>query len=107
MLVAISGGAGFLGLHLARRVLADGDAVRTLDLAPLEDDELERGVEAIRGDVRAEAECGRSCTGLTSSCTRRRRCRSSRHARRFARSTSTVRRRCSPPRSRRACGASS
>ena len=56
MLVAISGGAGFLGLHLARRVLAGGDAVRTLDIAPLEDDELERGVEAIHGDVRAEAD---------------------------------------------------
>ena len=29
---AISGGAGFLGLHLARRLLADGHEVRTLDL---------------------------------------------------------------------------
>ncbi len=56
MLVAISGGAGFLGLHLARRVLAGGDAVRTLDVAPFEDDELERGVEALHGDVRSEAD---------------------------------------------------
>ena len=40
---AISGGAGFLGLHLARRLLADGHEVRTLDLAPLDDAELERG----------------------------------------------------------------
>ena len=32
-LVSISGGAGFLGLHLARRVLAEGSAVRTLDVA--------------------------------------------------------------------------
>jgi nucleoside-diphosphate-sugar epimerase len=56
MLVSISGGAGFLGLHLARRVLADGNGVRTLDVAPLEDDALERGVEAIRGDVRSEAD---------------------------------------------------
>ena len=36
-LVSISGGAGFLGLHLARRVLADGGTVRTLDVAPLDD----------------------------------------------------------------------
>ena len=49
---AISGGAGFLGLHLARRLLADGHDVRTLDLAPLDDDELERDVEELRGDVR-------------------------------------------------------
>ena len=49
---AISGGAGFLGLHLARRLLADGHDVRTLDLAPLDDAELERGVEELRGDVR-------------------------------------------------------
>src|ERR687888_494011 len=34
---AISGGAGFLGLHLARRLLADGHEVRTLDVVPLDD----------------------------------------------------------------------
>jgi nucleoside-diphosphate-sugar epimerase len=50
---AISGGAGFLGLHLARRLLADGHDVRTLDLAPLDDPELERSVEELRGDVRS------------------------------------------------------
>jgi nucleoside-diphosphate-sugar epimerase len=50
---AISGGAGFLGLHLARRLLADGHEVRTLDPAPLDDAELERRVEEVRGDVRS------------------------------------------------------
>jgi nucleoside-diphosphate-sugar epimerase len=49
---AISGGAGFLGLHLARRLLADGHEVRTLDLAPLDEPELERRVEELRGDIR-------------------------------------------------------
>ncbi len=53
-LVSISGGAGFLGLHLARRVRADGAAVRTLDLAALDDRELESGVEEVRGDIRSE-----------------------------------------------------
>ncbi|SRR5712691_2566183 len=52
MLWAISGGAGFLGLHLARRLLADGHQVRTLDVVPLDDAELERSVEERRGDVR-------------------------------------------------------
>lgn len=52
MLYAISGGAGFLGLHLARRLLADEHQVRTLDVAPLDDPELEESVEELRGDVR-------------------------------------------------------
>jgi nucleoside-diphosphate-sugar epimerase len=49
---AISGGAGFLGLHLSRRLLADGHQVRSLDVAPLDDPELEGSVEELRGDVR-------------------------------------------------------
>src|SRR5918911_4688904 len=49
---AISGGAGFLGLHLARRLLADGHRVRTLDVAPLDEPALEADVEELRGDVR-------------------------------------------------------
>jgi nucleoside-diphosphate-sugar epimerase len=53
-LVSISGGAGFLGLHLARRVLADGAAVRTLDVVALDDRELERGVDEVRGDIRSD-----------------------------------------------------
>src|SRR5262245_40020027 len=52
MLWAVSGGAGFLGLHLARRLLADGHAVRSLDLAPLDEPDLASGVEELRGDVR-------------------------------------------------------
>jgi nucleoside-diphosphate-sugar epimerase len=48
--VAISGGAGFLGLHLARRLLADGHAVRTLDLVPLDAPGL-GDVEELLGDV--------------------------------------------------------
>ena len=52
MLYSISGGAGFLGLHLARRLLAEGHQVRTLDVVPLDDVELERSVEELRGDIR-------------------------------------------------------
>ena len=52
MLWAISGGAGFLGLHLARRLQADGHSVRSLDVAPLGDPELERQVDELRGDIR-------------------------------------------------------
>jgi nucleoside-diphosphate-sugar epimerase len=56
---AITGGAGFLGLHLARRLLADGHEVRTLDLVPLDDPELEREVDELRGDVRDPAAVSR------------------------------------------------
>ena len=49
---SISGGAGFLGLHLARRLLADGRSVRTLDVVPLDDAGLEESVEELRGDIR-------------------------------------------------------
>jgi nucleoside-diphosphate-sugar epimerase len=63
MLWAISGGAGFLGLHLARRLLADGRTVRSLDLVPLDDAELERELDEIRGDVRDPAAAGRLAKG--------------------------------------------
>src|SRR5918911_5641597 len=60
---AISGGAGFLGLHLARRLLADGHAVRTLDVAPLDERDLERPVEELRGDVRDPERVRELCAG--------------------------------------------
>jgi nucleoside-diphosphate-sugar epimerase len=60
---AISGGAGFLGLHLARRLVAEGQDVRTLDLAPLDDAELERSVEELHGDIRSVADCRRLVDG--------------------------------------------
>ena len=63
MLVAISGGAGFLGLHLARRLVAGGHEVRTLDLAPLDDAALEGRVEELRGDVRRTADVRRLVAG--------------------------------------------
>lgn len=61
--VTITGGAGFLGLHLARRLLADGYDVRTLDVASLEDAFLEENVEEVRGDVRNEADVRRALAG--------------------------------------------
>jgi nucleoside-diphosphate-sugar epimerase len=60
---AISGGAGFLGLHLARRLLAEGHNVRTLDVAPLDDPGLEGSVEELTGDVRDPAAANRLTAG--------------------------------------------
>jgi nucleoside-diphosphate-sugar epimerase len=56
---AISGGAGFLGLHLARRLLAEGHDVRALDVVPLDEPGLEGSVEELRGDVRDPAAAAR------------------------------------------------
>jgi nucleoside-diphosphate-sugar epimerase len=61
MVWAISGGAGFLGLHLARRLLADGHEVRSLDLVPLDEPGL--GVQEIHGDIREEAACRKLVDG--------------------------------------------
>ena len=63
MHIAISGGAGFLGLHLGRRLVAEGDTVRSLDLLPLEDPRLDGTVEELRGDVRLEADARRLVDG--------------------------------------------
>ncbi|MBA3348766.1 MAG: NAD-dependent epimerase/dehydratase family protein [Actinobacteria bacterium] len=63
MLIAISGGAGFLGLHLARRLVADGHVVRSLDLETLEDAALDGNVEEIVGDIRDRTACTRLVDG--------------------------------------------
>ena len=63
MPVAISGGAGFLGLHLARRLRAEGKPVRTLDVAALDDPGLDGEVEELHGDVRSEGDARRLVAG--------------------------------------------
>jgi nucleoside-diphosphate-sugar epimerase len=63
VLVAVSGGAGFLGLHLARVLLARGDGVRSLDVVPLDDALLAAGVDEVRGDVRDSAAARRLVAG--------------------------------------------
>jgi nucleoside-diphosphate-sugar epimerase len=60
--VLITGGAGFLGINLARYLLARGYAVTVLDLEDFAYPERER-VVAIRGDVRDEAVVRRAAAG--------------------------------------------
>jgi len=62
MTYAISGGAGFLGLHLARYFGARGNDVRTLDVVPM-DDPVERDVTEVRGDMRDGARARELCDG--------------------------------------------
>ena len=51
MRVLITGGSGFLGINLVRRLLSAGAAVRSLDIAALDGPERKR-VQAITGDIR-------------------------------------------------------
>jgi nucleoside-diphosphate-sugar epimerase len=56
---AISGGSGFLGVTLARRLVGAGVGVRSLDPVPLD----EPGVDAIVGDIRSRPDAARLCFG--------------------------------------------
>ncbi len=48
----ISGGAGFSGINLLRCLLAKGECVATLDLAPFDYEELRERVRVVGGDIR-------------------------------------------------------
>ncbi len=50
--VLITGGTGFLGVHLARKFLKDGFTVTLFDIAPLDAKDLIGKVSEILGDVR-------------------------------------------------------
>jgi dTDP-L-rhamnose 4-epimerase len=71
MRVLVTGGAGFIGSHLADRLLAEGHEVRALDnLDPQvhrdgeRPDYLDPGVELHIGDVRDRAAVGRALDGV-------------------------------------------
>lgn len=56
---AITGGSGFVGRHLIRRLVSEGHRVRSLDLEALD----LPGAEALVGDVRSAAEGRALCAG--------------------------------------------
>lgn len=51
--VLVTGGAGFLGVHLARRLLKDGFSVTLFDITPLDAKDLIGKVAVILGDIRS------------------------------------------------------
>ncbi|MBC8077998.1 MAG: NAD-dependent epimerase/dehydratase family protein, partial [Chloroflexales bacterium] len=48
----ITGGAGFLGINLARHLLERGHSVTSLDIAPFDYPDVIGRVSAIKGDIR-------------------------------------------------------
>jgi nucleoside-diphosphate-sugar epimerase len=52
MRILITGGAGFLGLHLARDLSAHTGSLTLLDIAPFDEREYASGLRLIEGDIR-------------------------------------------------------
>jgi len=52
MKVLITGGAGFFGLHMTKKCVAQGDEVTLLDIADYDASEYDKSVKMVKGDVR-------------------------------------------------------
>ena len=61
----ITGGTGFLGVHLARTFLKHGWEVTLFDIAPLDAKDLVGKVVVIRGDIRNKKAIEKVCEGMT------------------------------------------
>ncbi len=60
----ITGGSGFLGVNLVRSLLARGQRVTVLDLAPFDYDDVRDQVHAIVGDIRSKEDVARALEGI-------------------------------------------
>lgn len=65
MRALVTGGAGFIGSAIARRLIADGADVRVVDnFVTGAERNLPEGVDLLRGDIRDPAVCARACDGI-------------------------------------------
>ena len=62
--VLVTGGAGFLGIALVRRLIEDRYRPRVLDIHGIDDPELESSVEYVNADVRDAAAVEEACRGV-------------------------------------------
>ncbi len=62
----VTGGAGFIGTNLVKRLLADGHEVVVLDnyAGGKKDDRILKGAEYIDGDIRNENDLEKACAGV-------------------------------------------
>lgn len=60
----ITGGAGFIGIHIARQLLARGEAVRIVDLAAPAGEPPQGRWEFVRADVRDRDRVIEACRGV-------------------------------------------
>lgn len=60
----VTGGAGFLGINLARMLLAKGDKVVSYDLAPFDYLDVKDQVKDVRGDIRNGEQVSAAMSGV-------------------------------------------
>ncbi|HMO03426.1 MAG TPA: NAD-dependent epimerase/dehydratase family protein [Kiritimatiellia bacterium] len=60
----ITGGAGFMGINLARYLLAKGQAVTSLDIVPFDYPDVRNQVLEIQGDIRNVADVRKALEGV-------------------------------------------
>ncbi len=61
----VTGASGFLGYHVCRRLVEQGIAVRGIDIAPFQYDDLAGAIEFFQGDIRDSKVLAEAMKGVT------------------------------------------